>query len=93
MAYIHNESLGNCSNQQLRDIYHTLIGKPMGLRHSGKMSDKSKLIAEVIRLRSLILCECGRGPMDRVYYLDGNKELPMSYCVECVEEAEAIEAQ
>jgi hypothetical protein len=40
----------NC--QELRDIYHALIGKPAGLKNSGKMKNKEMLVAEIQRLRT-----------------------------------------
>ena len=39
------------SGQQLRDIWSELMGKPTGLKSSGSFNSKSKLIAEIIRLK------------------------------------------
>jgi hypothetical protein len=40
------------SGQELRDAYHALIGKPAGLKSSGKFTTKEKLEAEIERLRA-----------------------------------------
>ena len=43
----------NLTNQQLRDIYNPLLGKPMGLKNSDSATpDKKTLIAEIERLRA-----------------------------------------
>lgn len=39
------------SGQQLRDIWAELMGKPTGLTSSGSFNSKSKLIAEILRLK------------------------------------------
>ena len=39
------------SGQQLRDIWCELMGKPTGVKSSGSFNSKSKLIAEIIRLK------------------------------------------
>jgi hypothetical protein len=39
------------SGQQLRDIWSELMGKPSGLKSSGSFNSKSKLIAEILRLK------------------------------------------
>jgi hypothetical protein len=39
------------SGQQLRDIWSELMGKPTGLKSSGSFNSKSKLIAEILRLK------------------------------------------
>jgi hypothetical protein len=40
------------NGQELRDAYHALIGKPAGLKSSGKFTTKEKLEAEIERLRA-----------------------------------------
>jgi len=40
----------NC--QQLRDAWALLVGKPLGLKHSGKLSTKLLLKNEIMRLRT-----------------------------------------
>jgi hypothetical protein len=44
--------LKKMSGQELRDIYHSLIGKPIGLGDSGKVSTKAKLITTITELRT-----------------------------------------
>lgn len=39
------------SGQQLRDIWCELMGKPTGLKSSGRFTNKRLLIAEIIRLK------------------------------------------
>ena len=39
------------SGQQLRDIWSGLMGNPTGLKSSGSFTNKSKLIAEIIRFK------------------------------------------
>ena len=40
------------NGQDLRDIYHAIIGKAAGLKDSGKFTTKTVLIAEIERLRA-----------------------------------------
>lgn len=47
-----DKPLDKMNGQQLRDTYHALIGKPAGLKNSGKMKNKEMLVAEIQRLRS-----------------------------------------
>jgi len=44
--------LKKMSGQELRDIYHSLIGKPVGLGHSRKAPTKAKLITAITELRA-----------------------------------------
>jgi len=46
------EVLGGMSNQQLRDIYHPLIGKDTGRKNSGKVHSKTLLIEAIMELQS-----------------------------------------
>lgn len=47
-----DKPLEKMNGQELRDTYHALIGKPAGLKNSGKMKNKELLVAEIQRLRS-----------------------------------------
>jgi hypothetical protein len=46
-------NLTDLSGQDLRDIYHTLVGKPTGQRHSPPFGTKQKLITEIKRISSI----------------------------------------
>jgi hypothetical protein len=46
-------SMTDLSGQELRDIYHTLVGKPTGQRHSPPFGTKQKLITEIKRISSI----------------------------------------
>jgi hypothetical protein len=47
-----DEDLYNMTGQQLRDIWCYLIGKPTGIKCSGKLRNKKMLIDEIIKLRA-----------------------------------------
>lgn len=40
------------TNQELRDIYHPLVGKKVGMRTSAGLPDKLALVTEIVRLRT-----------------------------------------
>lgn len=48
----YDSDLGSMNCQQLRDAWALLVGKPLGLKHSGKLSTKLLLKNEIMRLRT-----------------------------------------
>jgi hypothetical protein len=48
----YDADVASMNGQQLRDAWALLVGKPLGLKHSGKFSTKLLLKNEIMRLRT-----------------------------------------
>ena len=49
---LQSHDLSAKTNQELRDIYHPLVGKKIGMRTSAGLPDKAALVEEIMRLRA-----------------------------------------
>ena len=52
LGQVKEKDLWTKTNQELRDYYHPLVGKKVGMRTSAGLPDKLALITEIVRLHA-----------------------------------------